>query len=117
MFDVTQSSLPHIKAGKLRPLAVTTAKRLDVLPDVPVLADYLPGYEAIAWVGFGVPRDTPAAIVETLNKEVNAAIADATIKKRLADLGAFAMPPNTSADFAKFIAADADKWAKVIKAS
>jgi tripartite-type tricarboxylate transporter receptor subunit TctC len=117
MFDVTPSSLPHIKAGKLRPLAVTTTARLDVLPDVSVLADYLPGYEATAWIGFGVPKDTPAAIVATLNKEFNAAIADATIKKRLADLGALTMPPNTSAQFAEFIAADAAKWAKVIKAS
>ena len=115
MFDVTPSSLPHIKAGKLRALAVTTTKRLDVLPDVPVLADFLPGYEATAWIGFGAPKDTPPAILETLNKAVNAALADATIKQRLADLGAFAMPPNTSAEFAKFIAGDAAKWAKVIK--
>jgi tripartite-type tricarboxylate transporter receptor subunit TctC len=117
MFDVTPSSLPHIKAGKLRPLAVTTKTRLDVLPDIPPVGDFLPGYEATAWIGLGVPKDTPAAIVETLNRQVNAAIADVTIKKRLADLGAFPMPPNTSAEFAKFIAADAEKWAKVIKAS
>ena len=73
MFDVTPSSLPLIKGGKLRPLAVTTATRLDVLPDVPVLADFLPGYEASAWIGFGVPKNTPTAIIETLNKEFNAA--------------------------------------------
>ena len=117
MFDVTPSSLPHLKAGKLRPLAVTTAKRLDVLPDVPVMADFLPGYEASAWIGFGAPKNTPAAIIDTLNKEFNAAIADPTIKKRLAELGAVAMPPNTPAQFAAHLAGDAEKWAKVIKAS
>jgi tripartite-type tricarboxylate transporter receptor subunit TctC len=117
MFDVTPSSVPHIKAGKLRPLAVTTTTRLDVLPDVPVMADVLPGYEASAWIGFGVPKGTPAAIIDTLNKEFNAAISDATIRKRLAELGAMAMPPNSPAEFAKHIADDAEKWAKVIKAS
>ena len=117
MFDVTPSSLPHLKAGTLRPLAVTTAKRLDVLPDVPVMADFLPGYEASAWIGFGAPKNTPAAIIDTLNKEFNAAIADPTIKQRLAELGAVAMPPNTPAEFAKHMADDAEKWAKVIKAS
>jgi tripartite-type tricarboxylate transporter receptor subunit TctC len=115
MFDVTPSSLPHIKAGKLRALAVTTTKRLDVLPDVPTLAEFVPGYEAIAWIGFGAPKGTPADVIETLNKAVNAAIADPAVKKRLADLGADTMAPNTSAEFAKFIAGDAAKWAKVIK--
>jgi tripartite-type tricarboxylate transporter receptor subunit TctC len=117
MFDVTPSSLQHLKAGKLRPLAVTTAKRLDILPEVPAMADFLPGYEASAWIGFGAPKNTPAAIIGTLNKEFNAAIADPTIKKRLAELGAVAMPPNTPAQFAAHLAGDAEKWAKVIKAS
>ena len=117
MFDVTPSSLPLINGGKLRPLAVTTTTRLDVLPDVPVLADFLPGYEASAWIGFGVPKNTPAAIIETLNKQFNSAIADPAIKKRLAELGAVAMAPNTPVEFAKHIADDAEKWAKVIKAS
>jgi tripartite-type tricarboxylate transporter receptor subunit TctC len=117
MFDVTPSSVPHIKAGKLKPLAVTTTTRLDMLPDVPVVADFLPGYEASAWIGFGVPKSTPTAIVDTLNRQFNAAIADPTIKKRLADLGAMAMPPNTPAEFAKHTADDAEKWTKVIKAS
>src|SRR3984893_4144583 len=117
MFDVTPSSVPHIKAGKLRPLAVTTTTRLDVLPDVPVIADFLPGYEASAWIGFGVPKNTPAAIIDTLNKAFNAAISDPTIKQRLAELGAVAMAPNTPAEFAKHMADDAEKWAKVIKAS
>ena len=117
MFDVTPSSLPLINGGKLRPLAVATTTRLDVLPDVPALADFLPGYEASAWIGFGVPRNTPTAIIETLNKQFNAAIGDPTIKKRLAELGAVAMPPNTPAEFAKYMADDAEKWTKVIKAS
>jgi len=117
MFDVTPSSLPLIIGGKLRPLAVATTTRLDVLPDVPVLADFLPGYEASAWIGFGVPKNTPATIIETLNREFNAAIDDPMIKKRLAELGAVAMAPNTPAEFAKHIADDAEKWAKVIKAS
>jgi tripartite-type tricarboxylate transporter receptor subunit TctC len=117
MFDVTPSSLPLITTGRLRPLAVATTTRLDVLPDVPVLADFLPGYEANAWIGFGAPKNTPAAVIETLNKQFNAAISDPTIKKRLAELGAVAMPPNTPAEFARHIADDAEKWAKVIKAS
>src|SRR5262245_2459889 len=83
MFDVTPSSLPLINGGKLRPLAVTTTTRLDVLPDVPVLADFLPGYEASAWIGFGVTKNTPAAIIETLNKQFNSAIADPAIKKQI----------------------------------
>jgi tripartite-type tricarboxylate transporter receptor subunit TctC len=117
MFDVTPSSLPHIKAGKLKPLAVSTTTRLDALPDVPVLADFLPGYEAAGWIGFGVPKGTPAAIIETLNKQFNGAIADPTIKARLADLAAMVMPANTPAEFGKYIADDAAKWSKLIKAS
>jgi tripartite-type tricarboxylate transporter receptor subunit TctC len=117
MFDVTPSSLPHVKAGKLRALAVTTKARLDVLPDVPPVGDFLPGYETSAWIGFGAPKNTPAEIVDLLNKEINAAIADPTIKRRLAELGALTMAPNTPAQFAKFMADDAEKWSKVIKAS
>jgi len=117
MFDVTPSSLPLINSGKLRPLAVATKTRLDVLPNIPVLADFLPGYEANAWVGFGVPKNTPPVIIETLNKEFNGAISDPTIKKRLSELGAVAMAPNTPAEFAKHITDDTAKWAKVIKAS
>jgi tripartite-type tricarboxylate transporter receptor subunit TctC len=117
MFDVTPSSIPHIKSGRLLPLGVTTVARMDVLPDVPPIADFVPGYEASAWVGFGAPRNTPAAIVDTLNKAFNEAIADPAIQARLADLGATAMPQNMPAEFARHIAADADKWARVIKAS
>ena len=115
MFDVTPSSLPHIRAGQLRPLAVTTPERLDFLPGVPAVAEFLPGYEAFGWIGYGAPKDTPAAIIDTLNKEINAAVADPTIKARLLDLGGLVMPPNTPAEFAKFIASDTSKWIKVVK--
>ena len=117
MFDVTPSSLPHIKSDKLRPLAVTTKARLDVLPNMPTVAEFLPGYEAVAWIGFGAPKNTPAAVIDTLNREFNAAIADPAIRQRLAELGAIPMAPNTPAEFAKYIAADAEKWAKLIKAA
>jgi tripartite-type tricarboxylate transporter receptor subunit TctC len=115
MFDVTPSSLPHIRAGKLRPLAVTTPQRMDVLPNVPAMAEFLPGYEAFGWIGFGAPKDTPAAIIDTLNKQVNAAVADPQVNARLLDLGTQIVPPNTPADVAKFIAADTAKWIKVVK--
>jgi tripartite-type tricarboxylate transporter receptor subunit TctC len=115
MFDVTPSSLPHIRAGKLRPLAVTTPQRMDVLPNVPAMSEFLPGYEAFGWIGFGAPKDTPAAIIDTLNKQVNAAVADPQVNARLLDLGTQIVPPNTPADVAKFIAADTAKWIKVVK--
>jgi tripartite-type tricarboxylate transporter receptor subunit TctC len=115
MFDVTPSSLPHIKAGKLVPLAVTTQKRLDVLPDVPPMSDYLPGYEAFGWIGFGAPKGTAPQIIATLNKAFNAALADPNVKARLLDLGGIEMEPNTPDEFAKFIAADTDKWRKVVQ--
>jgi tripartite-type tricarboxylate transporter receptor subunit TctC len=116
MFDVTSTSAAHVKAGKLRALAVTTARRADVLPDVPVMADFVPGYESSAWVGFGVPRVTPAAIIETLNHEVNAGLADPAIAASIARLGGtvIAMSP---AEFGKLIAVDAEKWAQVIRAA
>ena len=115
MFDVTPSSLPHIKAGKLRPLAVTTPERIDFLPGIPAMAEFLPGYEAFGWIGFGAPKDTPAAIIDTLNKAINAAVADPDVKAHLLDLGVQIMPPNTPAEFAKFIAADTEKWIKVVQ--
>jgi tripartite-type tricarboxylate transporter receptor subunit TctC len=115
MFDVTPSSLPHIKAGELRPLAVTTPERMDVLPGIPAVAEFLPGYEAFGWIGFGAPKGTPATIIDTLNKQINAARGDATVKGRLNDLGAQVVASNTPADFAKFIAADTEKWVKVVK--
>jgi tripartite-type tricarboxylate transporter receptor subunit TctC len=115
MFDVTPSSLPHIKAGRLRPLGVTTTTRLDVLPDVPPVSDTLPGYQAAGWIGFGAPHGTPAAIVEKLNKEIDAAVADPQIKARLADLGGTLLPSGSPGDFGTFIAAETEKFAKVVK--
>ncbi len=115
MFDVTPSSLPHIQAGKLRPLAVTTLERMDVLPNVPAMTEFLPGYEAFGWIGFAAPRGTPEAIIDTLNKQVNAVVADPQVQARLRGLGAQVMPPSTPAEVAKFIAADTAKWTKVVK--
>jgi tripartite-type tricarboxylate transporter receptor subunit TctC len=115
MFDVTPTALPQVRSSKLRALAVTTPERLDMLPGVPAMAEFLPGYEAFGWIGFGAPRKTPTAIVEALNKSINEAIAEPTIKSRLLDLGGLVMPPNSPADFAKFIAGDTEKWVKVVK--
>ena len=117
MFDVTPSSIPHIRAGKLRALAITTATRADVLPDLAPIGDVLPGYEASAWVGFGVPTRTPAEAIDALNKGINAAITDPTIKQRLSDLGDMVLPPGPPADFGKLIADDITKWTKVVKSA
>jgi tripartite-type tricarboxylate transporter receptor subunit TctC len=116
MFDVVISSIGHIRAGKLRPLGVTATTRLEVLPDVPPISDFLPGYEASSWDGIGAPANTPLEIVGILNKQVNAALADPTFKARLADLGAepFAGSP---AEFGKFIVDYTEKWGKVIRAA
>ncbi len=114
LFDVTPSSISQVRAGRLRALAVTTATRLESLPEIPVLGDFVPGYEASAWLGFGAPTGTPTAIVDMLNREVNAGLADPAIKQRFADLSA-AVLPGSAADFGKLIAADTEKWAKVIK--
>jgi tripartite-type tricarboxylate transporter receptor subunit TctC len=115
MFDATPSSLPHIRAGKLRPLAVTTATRLEVLPDVPTVGDFVPGYEASSWLGFGAPKNTPAAVVELLSNKINLAISHAAIKARLVDLGGLVPPPSSPAEFGKFLASDTEKWARVIR--
>jgi tripartite-type tricarboxylate transporter receptor subunit TctC len=117
LFDVTPTAIPQIKAGKLRALAVTTAKRIELLPDVPTVGDFLPGYEATAWIGIGVPKETPSAVIEMLNAAINAALVDATIKARLTDLGAIMLPPASAADFGKFIAEETEKWGKVVKFS
>jgi tripartite-type tricarboxylate transporter receptor subunit TctC len=114
IFDTVPTSLEHIRAGKLRPLAVTTTKRLDALPDVPTVADFLPGFEASAWQGLCAPKGTPAGIIDRLNKEVNAAVADPKMKGQLEDLSLRVMS-GTPADFGKLIADDTEKWAKVIK--
>ena len=115
MFDVTPTALPQITSGRLRALAVTTPQRLDMLPGVPAMAEYLPGYEAYGWIGFGAPRDTPAPIIDALNKTINEAVANPAVKARLLDLGGLVMPPNSPAEFAKFIATDTEKWTKVVK--
>jgi tripartite-type tricarboxylate transporter receptor subunit TctC len=114
MFDTTPASMAYIRAGKVRPLAVTTARRADVLPDLPTVADFVPGYEATSWFGVGAPTNTPVEIVETLNKEINAALADPKIKARLLDLGGTLLP-GSPADFRRFVANETEKWAKVIK--
>jgi tripartite-type tricarboxylate transporter receptor subunit TctC len=116
MIPTSVSSIEYIRAGKLRPLAVTTGARSEVLPDVPTLSEFLPGYEASYWDGFGAPRSTPAQIVDTLNNEINAALADSKIKAQLRDLGATVMTGSPS-DFGKLIAAETEKWGKVIRAA
>ena len=117
MFDVTPSSIPHIRSGRLRALAVTTEKPVAVLPDLPTLNQFVPGYEASAWVGFGVPAQTPSAVIAILNQGINGAISDATIKARLSDLGGIVLPPGPPSDLGKLIADDIAKWVKVVKAS
>jgi tripartite-type tricarboxylate transporter receptor subunit TctC len=114
MFGVMPASLGYIKAGKLRALAVTTAKRQELLPDVPTVGEFLPGYEARGWYGIVVPKATPVNIIEKLNQEINAALADPTMKTRLTDLGC-AVFAGSPADFGKFIAEETEKWAKVVK--
>jgi tripartite-type tricarboxylate transporter receptor subunit TctC len=116
MFDNLPSSIGHIKAGKLRPLAVTTAKRWESLPDVPTVAETVPGYEAAAIFGMGAPAGTPPEVIDRLNKEVNAALADPGMKARLAELGAAPLV-TTPKEFAGVVATETDKWAKVVKFS
>jgi tripartite-type tricarboxylate transporter receptor subunit TctC len=114
-FATTVASIEYIRAGKLRPLAVTTATRSDALPDVPTVSEFVPGYETSFWYGIGAPKKTPIEIVDKLNSEINAALADPKITARLADLGATVLP-GSPADFAKLIADDTEKWGKVIRA-
>jgi tripartite-type tricarboxylate transporter receptor subunit TctC len=116
MFATLPSSIEYIKAGNLRALAVTTARRTPVLPDLPIVGDALPGYEASAVYGVGAPRNTPPEIVDKLNKEINAGLADPRMQARLADLGGTALR-GSPADFAKLIAEETQKWAKVVKFS
>jgi tripartite-type tricarboxylate transporter receptor subunit TctC len=114
MFGVVPSSLGYIRDGKLRALAVTTAKRLEVLADIPAMEEFLPGYEASGLYGIAAPKATSAEIVEKLNQEINAAFADPKMKERLADLGCLVFA-GSPADFGKFIAGETEKWAKVIR--
>jgi len=116
VFPTMSSSIEYVRAGKLRALAVTTSTRSEALPQTPTVSDFVPGFEATFWTGVGAPKSTPADIVDRLNREINAGLADPTIKARLASLGAipFAGSPG---DFGEFIAAETEKWAKVVKFS
>ena len=116
MFATMPSSIGYVRAGKLRALAVTAATRSDALPDLPTVAEFVPGYEFSFWTGIGAPRTTPAEIVDKLNKEISTALGDPTLKARLADLGG-AVLPGSPADFAKLIAEEIEKWGKVIRAA
>jgi tripartite-type tricarboxylate transporter receptor subunit TctC len=114
MFDNLPTSLQFIKAGKLRPLAVTSAERAAVVPELPVVGDFVPGYEASAWYGLAAPKGTPGDIVDKLNREVNAILAQPAAKAQLADLGA-SLLPGSPGDFGKLIADETEKWGKVIR--
>jgi tripartite-type tricarboxylate transporter receptor subunit TctC len=116
LFADTPSSIAHVRAGKLRALAVTTAERSPILPDVPTVGEFLPGFAASNWFGVVAPRNTPPEIVEKLNREMNAALAEPDIEARFADLGVAPLA-GSPADFGKFIAAEAEKWSKVIRAA
>jgi tripartite-type tricarboxylate transporter receptor subunit TctC len=116
LFGSTSLTIEHIRAGKLRPLAVTSATRWEGLPDIPTVNDFISGYEASAWVGIGAPRNTPAEIIGRLNKEINAALADPNMKARLADLGGTVLAGSPAA-FGKLIAEETEKWGKVVKFS
>jgi len=116
MFDNIPTCAEHVKSGKLRGLAVTSTTRSAVLPDLPTVADFLPGYEASAWYGIAAPKGTPPEIIELLNKETNAVLADPRAKARFADVGAFLLPGSV-ADFTKLLENETDKWGKVVKFS
>jgi tripartite-type tricarboxylate transporter receptor subunit TctC len=115
-FSPVPTVMGYVRAGKLRALAVTSATRLEVLPDIPTVAESVAGYEAATWWGISAPKNTPAGIVNTLNKEINASLADSKLAERLIDLGATPMPM-TPAEFGKFIADQTEKWAKIIRAA
>jgi tripartite-type tricarboxylate transporter receptor subunit TctC len=116
MFDNMPSSIEHIRAGRLRPLAVSTTSRLDSLPDIPTVGDFVPGFETSAWGGIGAPRDTPAEIINKLNREINAGLVDPKMNARLADLGGLVLPLSP-AEYGRRIAEETEKWGKVIKFS
>jgi tripartite-type tricarboxylate transporter receptor subunit TctC len=114
MFDVMSESIEYIRVGKLRALGVTSAMRSNALPDIPTVGDFLPGFEASIWFGVGVPKNTPAEIIDKLNKGINAALADPKMKAGLEDLGGTVLP-GSPADFGKLIAEETEKWGKVVK--
>jgi tripartite-type tricarboxylate transporter receptor subunit TctC len=116
MFDTTQNSIPHIKAGKVRALAVTTAGRSELLPDLPTIGDFVPGYEASGSFGFGAPRNTPAEIVDRLNREINAVLADPRAKARIAELGGEPLAGSPAA-YGRLLAEEAEKWGKLVRAA
>ena len=116
MFDFLPSSIEHIRAGKLRALAVASAKRWQALPDLPTVGDFLPGFEAGAVFGIAAPKNTPNEVVDKLNREINAALGDPKLKARIADLGGAALTGSPAA-FANLLAADAEKWSMVIRAA
>jgi tripartite-type tricarboxylate transporter receptor subunit TctC len=116
MFDTMPAAIGYVRAGRLRALAVTTAMRSEVLPNIPTVGEYVPGYEASGLYGVAAPRNTPAEIVDKLNREINAALADPAMKTRLADLGGIVLA-GSPADFARLIAAETEKWGKVVKLS
>jgi tripartite-type tricarboxylate transporter receptor subunit TctC len=116
VFDNVTASIEHIRAGTVRPLAVTTATRWEGLPDIPTVSEFVPGYEASIWWGVGVPKDTPAGIVDKLNKEINAGLADPKLKERLAAVGGTPLV-GAPGDFGKLIADEAEKWGKVVRAA
>jgi tripartite-type tricarboxylate transporter receptor subunit TctC len=115
-FPAVVSAIEYIRTGKVRALAVASATRSEVLPDIPTLSDFVPGYEAIYWLGLGAPKNTPTEIINKLNKEINTALADPKIKALLADLGGTVLP-GSPADFGKLIADETEKWGKVIRAA
>jgi tripartite-type tricarboxylate transporter receptor subunit TctC len=116
MIETTPASVGHLKGGRLRGLAVTTLKRAEALPDLPTVNDFVPGYEAISWYGIAAAKNTPHDIVDRLNKEINAGLADPKLKGRFAELGGTVLP-GSPADFTKFVTAEADKWGKVARAA
>jgi len=116
MFDNLPTSIEYIRAGKLRPLAVTSATRSELLPEVPTVADFVPGYESSAWYGVGAPKNTPVEIIDRLNKEINAVLADPRMKTRVADMGA-TLVAGSPAEFGKLVADETEKWGKVVKLS
>jgi len=115
-FTTVTNGIEYVRAGKLRALGVSTMTRVDVLPDIPTLNEFVPGYEASGWFGIGAPKNTPVEIVDRLNKEINAGLADHKLKARLHDLGGTLLT-GSSADFGTFIAAETEKWGKVIRAA
>ena len=114
IFSPLPESIEHIRAGKLRPLAVTTSTRLDVLPNIPTVREFLPDYEASGWQGVGAPKNTPAEIIDKLNEEIRAGLADGKINARIVELGGTVLAGSPAA-FGKLVSDDTEKWAKVIK--